>query len=58
MALTLQEKGIGRDLWLGWVRGVPAFAQMTPDSIREIVDWMLQKEILWCDDGMLVIAQQ
>ena len=58
MALTLQEKGIGRDLWLNWVRGVPAFAQMTPDSIREIVDWMLQKEILWSDDGMLAIAQQ
>lgn len=58
MALTLQEKGIGRDLWLSWVRGVPAFAQMTPDSIREIVDWMLQKEILWSDDGMLAIAQQ
>ncbi|MFM9960787.1 MAG: DEAD/DEAH box helicase [Planctomycetaceae bacterium] len=58
MALTLQEKGIGRDLWLNWVRGVPAFAQMTSDSIREIVDWMLQKEILWSDDGMLAIAQQ
>ena len=58
MALTLQERGIGRDVWMNWVRGVPAFAQMAPESIRDIVDWMLQKEILWSDDGMLAIARE
>ena len=28
MALSLQESGIGRHTWMGWVRGVPGFAQI------------------------------
>ncbi|WP_203329120.1 hypothetical protein [Candidatus Laterigemmans baculatus] len=53
MALALQEDGIGRRGWFGWVRGVPGFAEIPRETIEEIVDWMLVQEILWDDAGIL-----
>jgi len=58
MALVLQEQGIGRHTWLEWVRGVPAFAAMPPQRIREVVDWMLQQGILWEEEGILGIGRK
>lgn len=57
LALTLQESGIGRNLWMKWVSEVPAFAKMPNDVIQRIVDWMLEKEILWSEEGVLAIDQ-
>lgn len=54
MALVLQERGIGRHTWLEWVRRVPAFAQMAPERVREVVAWMLQEGILWEEEGTIV----
>ena len=58
MALTLQEKGIGRDLWMSWISGVSAFARIPDDEIQQIVQWMLQHEILWSEQGILAIARE
>ncbi len=58
MALVLQEQGIGRHTWLEWVRGVPAFAAMPPQQVREVVDWMLQQGILWEEEGILGIGRK
>ena len=53
MALALQENGIGRQDWLGWVRHVPAFSHMPMEQIHRLVSWMLQQQILWDDQGIL-----
>lgn len=58
MALTLQEKGIGRDLWKPWISGVTAFAQIPEEDVRQIVEWMLHQEILWSEEGILAIARE
>lgn len=58
MALVLQEQGIGKHTWLEWVQGVPAFAAMPPERIRQIVDWMLQQGILWEEEGILGIGRK
>jgi len=57
MALALQESGIGRHDWFQWVQGVPGFAEI-PVSIREqLVEWMLTKEILFDDEGILWLGR-
>ncbi|MCE9553886.1 MAG: DEAD/DEAH box helicase [Planctomycetes bacterium] len=58
MALSLQESGIGRHTWLEWIRAVPAFGQMPADQIEKVVQWMLERGLLWEDQGILGIGQQ
>jgi len=58
MALVLQHSGIGRHTWLEWVRRVPAFSQMPPERIQEVVTWMLQQRILWEEEGILGIGRK
>jgi len=57
MALALQESGIGRNEWLNWVRGVPGFASMPIERVEQLVDWMLKKEILWEEAGILALGR-
>ncbi len=57
MALVLQERGIGRQTWREWIRRVPAFADMPPERIDAVVDWMLHHEMLWEEDGILGIGR-
>ncbi len=57
MALTLQEGGIGRSEWFQWIRGVPGFASISGKQITRLVDWMLEKEILWEDAGILAMGR-
>ena len=58
MALTLQEGGIGRTDWQEWVHGVPGFATIPPDQIQQLVAWMLEKEILWDEAGILAMGRE
>ncbi|MHB8973732.1 MAG: DEAD/DEAH box helicase [Pirellulaceae bacterium] len=58
MALVLQESGIGRYTWLEWVARVPAFAEMPPERIHEVIAWMLTQGMLWEEQGILGIGQQ
>jgi ATP-dependent Lhr-like helicase len=53
MALALQEGGIGRHDWLSWIRKVPAIARMAIDQIDQLVQWMLEQQMLWDDQGIL-----
>lgn len=57
MALTLQESGIGRATWLEWIRGVPGFRSMSAGQIEQVVVSMLDKEILWEDQGILAFGR-
>ncbi|HEX7376908.1 MAG TPA: DEAD/DEAH box helicase [Pirellulales bacterium] len=57
MAISLQERSIGRDTWLEWIRGVPAFREMPVERIAQIVEWMLERGILWEEEGILSIGQ-
>jgi ATP-dependent Lhr-like helicase len=58
MALALQEGGIGRSEWLEWIREVPAFARLPETTAGEVVDWMLDREILWDDGGILWLGKK
>jgi ATP-dependent Lhr-like helicase len=58
MALALQEGGIGRREWFSWVEAVPAFRDLPPGEVDAQVSWMLQKEILWDEDGVLWLGRQ
>lgn len=58
MALALQERGIGREDWLGWVRDVPGFATIPSDYVQRLVAWMLQREILWDEAGILAMGRE
>lgn len=58
MALSLQERGIGRRTWLEWIRGVPSFREMPTARIEQVVGWMLERGILWEEEGILGIGKQ
>jgi len=58
MALALQERGIGRKDWLEWVRGVPGFAAIPAEHIQRLVAWMLEREILWDEAGILAMGRE
>ena len=58
MALALQERGIGRKDWLEWVRGAPGFAAIPAEHIQRLVAWMLEREILWDDAGILAMGRE
>ena len=53
MALTLQERGIGRRTWYEWVKRMPGFALIPAATRERIVERMLTQEILWEDEGIL-----
>jgi ATP-dependent Lhr-like helicase len=57
MALILQESGIGRRTWFEWVCQVPAFSQMPAEQIESVVQWMLEHEMLWDEEGILGIGR-
>ena len=58
MALTLQEKGIGRsELWV-WLGSVPVFGEMQRERREEVLQWMLDHEILWSDQGIVSFGQK
>jgi ATP-dependent Lhr-like helicase len=58
MALALQESGIGKREWFDWVQGVQGFAQIPNINREQLVDWMLGKQILWDDEGILWLGKQ
>lgn len=58
MALSLQESGIGKQDWFDWVRGVQGFQQIPQCNREQLVEWMLEKEILWGDEGILSLGKQ
>jgi ATP-dependent Lhr-like helicase len=58
MALCLQERGVGRRDWPGWLGGVPAFAAMPDDRAREVVGWMLSEGVLSEDEGTLWLGRR
>jgi ATP-dependent Lhr-like helicase len=58
MALILQEQGIGRRTWLDWLRNVPAFSRMPQAGIDSVVQWMLEQEVLWDEEGILGIGRK
>jgi ATP-dependent Lhr-like helicase len=58
MALCLQERGVGRREWLGWLKGVPAFAAMPASGVEEVVDWMLAEAILSDEEGVLWLGRK
>lgn len=58
LALTLQERGIGRSEWLGWVREVPAFGTLERELIEQVVAGMLDRGILWEEAGVLWLGRE
>jgi len=58
MALILQERGIGQSQWFPWVESVPGFAELPPERVVELVEFMIAKGILWSDNGILAFAPE
>jgi ATP-dependent Lhr-like helicase len=58
MALSLQERGIGRNQWIEWLNAVPAFREMDPASCSAVVDGMVASQVLWSDQGILSFAPE
>jgi ATP-dependent Lhr-like helicase len=58
MALCLQERGVGRREWPGWLRGVPAFSAMPAGQVGGVLDWMLAEQILSEEEGILWLGRK
>lgn len=57
MALVLQEGGVGRRTWFEWVGKVSAFSRMPVEQVESVVQWMLDHEMLWDEQGILGIGR-
>ncbi|QDU41267.1 ATP-dependent RNA helicase RhlE [Maioricimonas rarisocia] len=57
MALALQEGGIGRQDWFEHVAAVAGFASIPLEQRRQLLDGMLEREILWDDEGLLWLGR-
>ncbi|MFO0914166.1 MAG: DEAD/DEAH box helicase [Pirellulales bacterium] len=57
MALCLQEGGIGRSEWFGWVERMPGFRAIDPEYREQLVAWMLERDILWEEAGILAVGR-
>jgi ATP-dependent Lhr-like helicase len=58
MALALQERGIGRSEWFGWVGSVPAFHDLDRGVVDRIVAGMIERRALWDDAGVLWLGRE
>ena len=58
MALILQESGIGRRTWQEWIANVQVFRQMPAEIFERVVDHLIQKDLLWDEQGLLGIGRR
>ena len=58
MALILESGGVGRYEWFDSIRKVPGFAEIPPEQIDALVEWMLEQEIVWEEAGILGIGKK
>jgi ATP-dependent Lhr-like helicase len=56
MGVVLQQRGIARDEWWGWLEGCPVFTRMAGETRNRIVSWMLDQQILFGDEGLLAFG--
>jgi ATP-dependent Lhr-like helicase len=57
MALALQEGCIGRITWRDWIGSVPAFARMSDEEINAIIQHMVDRGILFEEEGILAMGR-
>lgn len=58
MALVLQEKGIGRRDWAGWIKNVVSIASLTAVDVEHLIEYMLNKQILSEDQDILWLGSK
>ena len=58
MALALQEKGIGRRDWAGWIENVVLLAGLTATDVEQLIEYMLKTQILSEDQGMFWLGSK
>lgn len=56
MALALQEDGITVADWGGWLGRLPGLRDRGPDSLNQLIQYMIDTEILHSDQGLLSIG--
>jgi ATP-dependent Lhr-like helicase len=56
LALSLQERGLGRNTWQKWLLRLPPFAQAPAGQLDEIIDSMILKGFLSEDQGILFLG--
>ena len=58
LALSLQERGLGRNAWRRWLLRLPPFADAAPGQLDEIIDHMIREAYLSEDQGILFVGRQ
>lgn len=57
LALILQEDGLSRHRLLPWVQAAYPFSAVRKEDLRELIDTMVTREILYEADGLLTLGQ-
>jgi ATP-dependent Lhr-like helicase len=58
LALTLQERGLGRNAWPEWLSRLSPFKETTENQLAEILDYMIREEYLSEDQGILFVGKE
>ena len=57
MALALQQKGIGIRDWRDWIARLPIFADATDSDLDGVIDYLLERHILFSDGTRLSFGE-
>jgi len=58
MALSLQERGVGRHRWQEWIGRMPGFTTMDDADVEAVVRHMIDQTILFEDGGLLSLGTE
>lgn len=58
LALSLQEDGIGAADWRRWIGAMPGFIDLADEDVRDAIAFMLQRGILFDDEGHWSIGRE
>jgi ATP-dependent Lhr-like helicase len=58
MALALQQRGVTRAAIPEWLNRVPPFVAIAPELLESLLAWMLEKDLMWEDNGVLWFGRQ
>jgi ATP-dependent Lhr-like helicase len=58
LALSLQEHGIGVADWPAWIGRMPAFQRMPSSEVDATLAFMVDRQMLWNDHGILSMGRE
>jgi ATP-dependent Lhr-like helicase len=58
MAIAVQQGGVTRRTLREWLERVPNLGDLSDETLEQLIQWMVSRELLWDDHGLLWFGRQ